>query len=262
MVASAALYLALAACGSVQTYHDGPPATQFDARTIPDAIPRVEPRSAYGNPRSYVVRGKRYFVMHNSSGYRERGIASWYGTKFHGRLTSSNEPYDMYTMSAAHKTLPLPTYVEVTNLDNGRKVIVRVNDRGPFKANRLIDLSYAAAIKLGMTRTGTALVEIRALRPGAPRKPVQTSPETTTAKTEKARLFLQVGAYADRENAERMRQRIHRLVHSDVRVFAQGSQHKAMYQVRVGPLPNVKEADRMGAKLVLMGFDAPRIVID
>jgi len=262
MVAITVLNLTLAACGSVQTYHDGPPATQFDVRSIPDPVPRVEPHSAYGNPRSYVVRGRRYIVMQSSSGYRERGIASWYGTKFHGRLTSSNEPYDMYAMSAAHKTLPLPTYVEVTNLDNGRRVVVRVNDRGPFKANRLIDLSYAAAIKLGMTRSGTALVEIRALQPGAPRKTAQTSPETTTAKTEKARLFLQVGAYSDRENAERMRQRIHRLVHSEVQVFAQGSQRDAMYQVRVGPLPSVQDADRMGAKLVLMGFDAPHIVID
>lgn len=131
---------------------------------LPVLVPRAEPRSPYGNPDSYEVFGKRYRVMDSSDGYVERGVASWYGREFHGRRTSSGESYDMHALSAAHRTLPLPTYVEVTNLENGRKVVVRINDRGPFHGDRIIDLSYAAAVKLGMAGKGTARVEVRALK--------------------------------------------------------------------------------------------------
>ncbi len=147
---------------------DSAPARKLDPSTISDAVPQAERRSRSGNPNSYVVLGKRYHVMSSSDGFNQRGIASWYGTKFHGRTTSSGETYDMYAMTAAHKSLPLPTYVEVTNLDNGRRTIVKVNDRGPFHQNRIIDLSYAAATKLGILGKGTGLVEIRAIRPGQP----------------------------------------------------------------------------------------------
>ncbi len=133
---------------------------------IPDAVPRVEPRSARGNPVAYEVFGKRYFILATADGYRERGVASWYGPTFHARPTSSGEPYDMYAMTAAHKTLPIPAYVRVTNLSNGRSVVVRVNDRGPFVDNRIIDLSYTAAHKLDMTRAGTAFVEVEVITPG------------------------------------------------------------------------------------------------
>ena len=138
---------------------DGPPARPLDAAGIPDAVPRAEPRSKSGNPPFYEVRGQRYYVMNDAAGYRESGVASWYGTKFHGRRTSSGEPYDMYAMTAAHKTLPLPSYVRVTHRGNGRSVVVRVNDRGPFIGDRVIDLSYAAAVRLGMHNEGTAPVE-------------------------------------------------------------------------------------------------------
>src|SRR6056297_4328415 len=130
---------------------DGPPARPLDAAGIPDAVPRAEPRSKSGNPPFYEVRGQRYYVMNDAAGYRESGVASWYGTKFHGRRTSSGEPYNMYAMTAAHKHLPLPSYVEVTHRQNGRKIIVKVNDRGPFHDGRIIDLSYAAARKLGIS---------------------------------------------------------------------------------------------------------------
>jgi rare lipoprotein A len=129
----------------------------------PDAVPRAEPRSKRGNPSSYVVFGKRYFVLATAAGYLERGAASWYGPGFQGSPTSSGEKYDMYAMTAAHKTLPLPAYVRVTNLNNGKSVVVRVNDRGPFVAGRIIDLSYTAAAKLDMVRAGTAPVEVQAL---------------------------------------------------------------------------------------------------
>jgi rare lipoprotein A len=134
---------------------------------VPDAIPRSEPRAIYGNPPSYEVFGKRYYVMASSVGYVERGVASWYGPGFHKVRTSTGEPYDMYGMTAAHKTLPLPAYVRVTNLQNGRSIVVRVNDRGPFVGNRIIDLSYTAASKLDMLRNGTAMVEVRTLEPGS-----------------------------------------------------------------------------------------------
>ena len=130
---------------------------------IPEAVPRPEFKSRSGNPETYVIEGVTYRVLDTSAGYREEGIASWYGGYFHGRRTSSGDIYDMYQMTAAHKSLPLPTYVRVTNLDNGRSVVLRVNDRGPFVEDRIIDLSYAAATRLGMAAQGTAQVEVVAL---------------------------------------------------------------------------------------------------
>jgi rare lipoprotein A (peptidoglycan hydrolase) len=146
-----------------------PPAAAAPApQSVPDAIPRFEPRALYGNPPFYDVFGKRYFVMASGVGYVERGVASWYGPGFHKVRTSTGEIYDMYGMTAAHKTLPLPAYARVTNLENGRSCVVRINDRGPFVGNRIIDLSYTAAAKLDMLRNGTAMVEIRTLQPADP----------------------------------------------------------------------------------------------
>jgi rare lipoprotein A (peptidoglycan hydrolase) len=179
-LASIALALAavLSGCASAPRVSAPPPTVQVPPRStpppparlldVPDAIPRAEPRSIYGNPPSYEVFGKRYYVMASSVGYVERGVASWYGPGFHKELTSVREPYDMYGMTAAHKTLPLPAYVRVTNLQNGRSCVVRVNDRGPFVGNRIIDLSYTAAAKLDMLRDGTAMVEVRVLQPLEP----------------------------------------------------------------------------------------------
>ncbi|MBP7616482.1 MAG: septal ring lytic transglycosylase RlpA family protein, partial [Steroidobacteraceae bacterium] len=143
-----------------------PPPT--DVAAIPDAVPRAEPRSLRGNPPFYEVFGKRYAVLATAEGHIERGVASWYGPGFHAAQTSTGEPYDMYAMTAAHKTLPLPCYARVTNLANGRSVVVRVNDRGPFVAGRIVDLSYTAAAKLDMLRGGTAFVEMRVITPGTP----------------------------------------------------------------------------------------------
>jgi rare lipoprotein A len=159
-----------------------------DVSDIPDAVPKVEPLSRFGNPDSYVVFGKRYRTMDSSAGYVERGVASWYGPTFHGRRTSSGERYDMYAMTAAHKTLPLPTYARVTNLKNGRSAVVRINDRGPFHAGRVIDLSYAAASKLGVVDKGTARVEVRAIDPARPQPEenlfVSAGEEQTTKRTD------------------------------------------------------------------------------
>ena len=140
--------------------------------SVPDVVPRYEPRARNGNPPFYDVMGKRYFVLSSGVGYVERGVASWYGPGFHKVRTSIGEPYDMYAMTAAHKTLPLPAYVRVTNLQNGLSIVVRVNDRGPFVGNRIIDLSYTAASKIGMLRNGTAMVEVRSLEPVSANTPL------------------------------------------------------------------------------------------
>ena len=167
--------LSLGACSSTRNNYryplrqDKAPAFRINANKIPNAVPKKEPLSKRGNPKSYVVFGRRYYVMKHANGYHARGIASWYGMKFHQFQTSNGETYDVAGMTAAHKTLPLPTYLQVTNLHNGKKVIVKVNDRGPFVSNRLIDLSYVAAKKLDMTGAGTAPVSIVAITPGITR---------------------------------------------------------------------------------------------
>lgn len=154
---------AAAASGLAEAVRAGRTPTDAEIEAVPDAVPIPEPRSRYGNPPEYEVDGVTYRVMEGSEGYEEEGMASWYGEQFHGRRTSSGEPYDMYAMTAAHRSLPLPTYVEVTNLENGRTVVVRVNDRGPFHQDRIIDVSYVAARKLGLVGPGTAPVRVRAL---------------------------------------------------------------------------------------------------
>ena len=160
----------LASCTPLGLGASGPGLTSpegLNFNEIPDAIPQPEFKSPLGNPETYVVDGVTYRVRDTSAGYREEGLASWYGGYFHGRRTSSGDVYDMYRMTAAHKSLPLPTYVRVTHLGNGRSVVLRVNDRGPFVEDRIIDLSYAAAAKLGMANSGTARVEVVALDPPA-----------------------------------------------------------------------------------------------
>ncbi len=146
---------------------DGPPEIDLDVTHIPNATPKIEPMSRYGNPSKYEVFGVNYHTMPRSHGYITEGTASWYGRKFHGQRTSSGEPYDMYGMTAAHKHLPLPTYAKVENLRNGKEVIVKINDRGPFVKDRILDLSYAAAKKLGIHATGTGKVRITAIDPVA-----------------------------------------------------------------------------------------------
>ncbi|WP_448098860.1 septal ring lytic transglycosylase RlpA family protein [Luteibacter yeojuensis] len=147
---------------------DSVPTDIPDVNKLPEPVPKVEPRSLYGNKSPYSVLGQTYNVLPSPRGYVERGIASFYGNKFHGYKTSSLEEYDMYQFSAAHKTLPLPSYARVTNLENGKSVIVRINDRGPFHENRIIDLSFAAAVKIGVWPKGTGLVEVRAIDPNDP----------------------------------------------------------------------------------------------
>ena len=155
---------------------DGPPsAAEIPANVadIPDAVPQPEPKSSSGNPDSYEVYGDHYVILKDARGYKERGYASWYGKKFQGKRTSSGESYDMFKMTAAHKTLPIPCYARVTNIDNGKSVVVRINDRGPFHEGRIIDLSYTAAVKLGSLGKGSIPVEVEAIDPSMPTPTVQ-----------------------------------------------------------------------------------------
>lgn len=163
-------FFILGACSHIQAPEkDGPPLNPKKVDHIPNAQPKPEPLSRYGNPNSYEVFGKTYHVLKKvQHGHTQTGMASWYGTKFQGKRTSSGEPYDLYAMTAAHKHLPLPTYVSVKNLKNNREIVVKVNDRGPFVDDRIIDLSYAAAQKLGIFEVGTAPVCVTVIDPSHP----------------------------------------------------------------------------------------------
>lgn len=237
------LALLIAGCSLQQA--DGPPEHLRDLSAVTDAVPRYEPFRPALNPESYRVSGKQYRVMRSAKGYRARGIASWYGRKFHGRPTASGEPYDMYAMTAAHRTLPIPSYVEVTNLRNGRKVVVRVNDRGPFHPDRLIDLSYAAAVKLGIDKSGTAPVEIRALEPPA---------------AAGRAWLLQVGAFTARDNADRLLQQLRRHRLPNPHLAAVSRDGKTLYRVRLGPLQSKTELAALDRKLHQLGLKATLIV--
>ncbi|MEJ2609029.1 MAG: septal ring lytic transglycosylase RlpA family protein [Candidatus Thiodiazotropha sp.] len=233
---------------------------------IPDAIPQNEPKSRYGNPASYVVFGKRYHTLPHGREYRARGIASWYGSKFHGQRTSSGEPYDMYAMTAAHKTLPLPSYAQVTNLKNNRSVVVKINDRGPFHDNRLIDLSYTAAWKLGIIGEGTGLVEVTTLESGNPEP--EPEPQSKTQIVKKAKsdalpmLFLQVGAFSNAENALRLKARLEKeQLKTGVLIQDNNDPPHSIYRVQVGPITSVELADHLSQRLSQLGIQNPHVVI-
>ena len=252
--------LALAvAAGCAGPAPDRAPKRPPDVSGVPDAVPRAEPRSSSGNPPSYEVFGRRYHVLDSASGYRERGVASWYGEKFHGRRTSSGEPYDMYAMTAAHKTLPLPAYVRVTNLQNGKSVVVRVNDRGPFVDNRLIDLSYAAAVRLEMTRAGTAMVEVESVGPSTRREAAETEPTPAPDG-----MFVQAGAFRSRANAESLVRMIRSAVPGGHQVFVKQDQMggQPIYRVRVGPVAGVDDFDRIVEQMARIGIPDAYLALD
>jgi rare lipoprotein A len=249
-----------------------PPVPIEDIRRVPDAVPRDEPRSARGNPASYEALGQRYTVLGSAAGFVETGVASWYGADFHGKYTSSGEPYDMYAMTAAHRTLPIPCYARITNLRNGRSVVVRINDRGPFVANRVVDLSYTAAARLDMLREGTTFVELRVLTPGSPEAssamvavtaPTLEVPIAAAAAPPVAerQTWAQVGAYADASNLDRALQRL-----QSVGLSAVTSSSRVngldVTRVRIGPIVSVTVFDALQDKLRAAGLGAAIIVTD
>ena len=335
---------------------DSVPTEIPDVSKIPEPVPKVEPRSLYGNKSPYSVLGQTYNVMPNPRGYVERGIASFYGNKFHGYKTSNLEEYDMYQFSAAHKTLPLPSYARVTNLENGKSVIVRINDRGPFHENRIIDLSFAAAVKIGVWPSGTGLVEVRAIDPSDPdavytaTPPLASTapkPSPVTAPTPPARparspappaartaptpsavvagavlastprpaptattstpvavgnpedagpvqgmtdasasealppiaagqgarpappapagkptIYLQVGAFSDTANAQRVADQLNRAGLGPVSVVETSIAGRSVRRVRVGPLADVDTADRVTDQIAGMGLPRPSVAVD
>lgn len=310
-----ALLLSLAGCGSLG-FRDGGPSRSFNPDSVAEIEPRVEPLSRGGNPASYSQSGKSYRVLKTSRGFTQRGEASWYGTKFHGRKTSNGERYDMYAISAAHKTLPIPTYLEVTNLENGRSLIVRVNDRGPFHSARIIDLSYAAAAKLGYANKGTAAVKIRAIDVAQyQREKLRTTPSHSPAQVitkplqspvmaikvkatalpmevyaERAvkrpappidgaskavlpvavssgsaagqQLYIQLGAFASRANAEQMikqssNAQISKIAVATIQPVSRSS--GVVYRVRLGPFSNKNDASEILQQLIEKKIGDPRI---
>jgi rare lipoprotein A len=240
-----------------------PPVAVPPPGSVADAIPHSEPKSRSGNPPFYDVFGKRYYVLSSSVGYWERGVASWYGPGFHQVRTSTGERYDMYAMTAAHKTLPLPAYVRVTNLQNGRSIVVRVNDRGPFVGNRIIDLSYSAAARLDMLRNGTAMVDVRAIDASMPLVlPAAAPPAPAPGAAANAALFVQAGAFSDPANAERLAEKLRGGSYGKVFVRDDQIAGRRMYRVRIGPVPDVAEFDRVVAALERVGINDAHLALD
>jgi len=270
---------------------DGPPKEQRDVNLIPDAKPQAESFSRFGNMNPYQVNGRSYRVYPTAKEYVERGVASWYGVKFHGQPTSTREMYDVWGMTAAHRNLPLPTYAKVTNLDNGRSVVVKINDRGPFYDDRLIDLSYAAAKKLGFAENGKGNVEVRAItfddgpslpsilaeekekaRLASQKTRRETSPPSRKRPTKaagkekkpslKGKTYLQVGAFSRKNDAETLRKKLlDSELHKEVRVLDPARKGK-LYRVQVGPLDNHAEKAQVNRMLAQLGFREALVIVD
>ena len=241
---------------------DGEPdGERVDVSKLVEPTPTPEPRSRYGNKSPYTVLGRTYTVLPDPRGYSERGISSWYGSKFHGYMTSSLEPYDMHQFTAAHKSLPLPSWARVTNLENGKSVVVRVNDRGPFHENRLIDLSYAAAVRIGIWPKGTGLVEVRAIDPEHP-EAVATPPAPAKSERPAPKIYLQLGAFAERGNAERIERDLRQHKIGDVIIVTTRINDREIHRVRLGPLASIDAADALTERLERLGFGTPRVAID
>ncbi|NWO08112.1 MAG: septal ring lytic transglycosylase RlpA family protein [Alteromonadaceae bacterium] len=264
---------------------DRAPSGDFDASGLADARPRFEAPRRAGNKSPYTVWGKSYRVMGSNEGYIERGLASWYGEKFHGHTTSNGEIFDMYAMSAAHKSLRIPGYARVTNLDNGRSVIVRVNDRGPFHDDRLIDLSYAAAKKLGFHNRGTARVEVAAItvepdgamtlagepfvtEEGARPEPAEqgvgqsAGQNSGPARAEQRSLFVQLGSFGNRETARTLQARAQGAVDNPVRVREIATDNGRFHRVQVGPFVSEQAARQAQTVFESRGFGDTAVLTD
>ncbi len=262
------LALALAACGSSpkrpsepgKGYYldDGPgenPPPNLES--LPDAEPRIEPLNKYAN-RPYTVLGKNFVPETRLVPYKARGIASWYGRKFHGQKTSSGEPYDMYAMTAAHPILPIPSYARVTSLRNNKSVVVRINDRGPFYSGRIIDLSYAAAHKLGIAAQGSGMVEVESVTPGAETlvaqapKPAEPAPpppaQIVLAAAEAGGVYLQLGAFGSQDNADQFLARLRSQLAwlgETLSIFTRDG----LFRVHAGPYASRKEAQQTANRI-------------
>lgn len=231
---------------------------------LPDPVPRWEPLSRSGNRSPYMVFGQTYHLLPTAEGYREQGIASWYGQKFDGRPTASGEPYDMFELTAAHRKLPLPTYARVTNLENGRTTIVKINDRGPFHADRIIDLSYGAAVKLGFAEAGVTRVEVEAITFDDEPPLRLDAPILASALTEgNGAIWLQAGAFGNPDAAAALKQRLASLIgeRSDAARVQLLRGADALTRVRVGPLPDLIEASRLQALITVADIGGVPLIV-
>ena len=251
--------------GRYQISQDRAPTRVLKASEVRDVVPTAINRTMAGNRSPYEVLGKRYRVMSSEEGYFERGVASWYGEKFHGHKTSNGEIFDMYEVSAAHKSLPIPSFLKVTNLDNNRSIVVRVNDRGPFHGDRIIDLSYAAAVKLGYADRGTARVELEAIvvKGDAPRERIEQPQLARVGGGKIANQYLQVGAYSMRGSAQEVAKQLQGLTRQPVRIEeVRSSQGQTLHRVRIGPLSDLTEVDMLKARVASANLGTPYTVSD
>ena len=254
--------MTLAGCSYVTVERDSVPTKPVDVLSVPDAVPKWETSSKYGNPNSNVSTGETTPEPQSRVNLVCRRLLEWYGKKFHGKRTSSGESYDMYAMTAAHKTLILPAYIEVTNLRNGKKVVVKVNDRGPFHENRIIDLSYAAATKLDVVAKGTALVKIRVVQPGYASGERGAPVETISPEYSPGDFFIQVGAFSELDNAERLLGKLNFIVNTLVKISQVMIDIRSIYRVRIGPLSDVGIADKIVQQLIQLDEPEHHIVVN
>ncbi|MCF7820991.1 MAG: septal ring lytic transglycosylase RlpA family protein [Mariprofundaceae bacterium] len=282
MTATVALLLLLSGCGKSHVNYSGSSRDSAPSSYDPQRPAKLPSGSGgykkTGNP--YKIAGRWYYPLASADGYNETGIASWYGTKFHGKKTANGERYDMHAMSAAHKTLPLPTMVRVTNLDNGRSAVVRVNDRGPFVKNRVIDLSYAAARTLGYDNAGTAPVRVEVLsnsmmaaatgnRPGnvtatSPRPVISTPGRAITTAGPAARhgaMYIQLGAFSSKINASRLKSELQG-DYPNVAIYAKDGGYPEIFRVRIGPYDNEKNIETNVLSLQQQGYSNAIVVIE
>ena len=255
--------------GRYSIAQDRAPSGQVRLSAIPEVIPEPVTRTQAGNRSPYTVLGKTYSVLPTEKGYSETGIASWYGEKFHGHKTSNGEVFDMYQASAAHKSLPIPSFLRVTNLDNNRSLIVRVNDRGPFHGDRIIDLSYAAALKLGYADRGTARVQLDAIVVNEDGRTMMYpnnragSPEQGVREQVGGRRYLQVGAFSEMHSAQRVSDQLRQITRHPVfiRSVSSGSGN-VLHRVRVGPLRDIREIRELSQRVVAANLGSPYTVAE
>ena len=248
---------------------DRAPSGHLDIASIPEVVPEPFARTLAGNRSPYTVLGKTYHVMVTADGYNERGIASWYGEKFHGHKTSNGEVFDMYKVSAAHKSLPIPSFLRVTNLDNNRSLVVRVNDRGPFHGDRIVDLSYAAALKLGYADRGTARVQLEAIIPDGVVVDRAAGNNNNTLSQQTLRVastgdkYIQVGAFADINSAREMSDKLRAMTNRPVFIRSLDSTNSGvLHRVRIGPVNDTSEIRRITQSVVAANLGSPYTVTE
>lgn len=243
---------------------DRAPTRPMDLTSVPEVVPGPVRRTLAGNRSPYEVLGKTYYVLPTEAGYSQRGIASWYGEKFHGHKTSNGEIFSMYEVSAAHKSLPIPSFLKVTNLDNNRSIVVRVNDRGPFHGDRIIDLSYAAALKLGYAHRGTTRVQLDAVIVNEPiANKDQSASKEVLEILSSPEMFLQVGAFSDIKSAESVSNKLRKMTSRPVFIRSiKNSKNDILHRVRIGPVDDSNEIQQITQGLVAAKLGKPYTVTD